>query len=100
MFQSNPVCSASLVFADLDTEEQIVVDGLIEAVNNISFTSEQLMLNRRYNITILATNSNGSNTSYTKISKNFIEIDDACPDLMWKHYRYTRCSNGSNFRDS
>ena len=72
MFQSTPVCFASLVFVDIDAEEQIVIDGLIAAVNNISFTSEKLMLNRHYNITIMATNSNGSNTSYAKISKNFM----------------------------
>ena len=88
MFQSTPVCFASLVFVDIDAEEQIVIDGLIVAANNISFTSEQLMLNRHYNITIMATNSNGSNTSYAKISKNFIEIDDAltsCGNIIGTH---------------
>ena len=88
MFQSTPVCFASLVFVDIDAEEQIVIDGLIAAVNNISFTSEQLMLNWHYNITIMATNSNGSNTSYAKISKNFIEIDDAltsCENILGTH---------------
>ena len=88
MFQSTPVCFASLVFIDIDAEEQIVIDGLIAAANNISFTSEQLMLNRHYNITIMATNSNGSNTSYAKISKNFIEIADAltsCGNIIGTH---------------
>lgn len=66
--QSAPVCNSSFMFFDLDTEEAMTIEGVIIG-NNISFNSEQLMLNRHYNITITASNGNGTNTFQTEISK-------------------------------
>ena len=52
---------------DLDTEEIEEKNSLV-VENNIFFTSDQLELNRHYNITITASNIVGSITSYAQIS--------------------------------
>ena len=66
------MCSSELILMDLDTEEIITLgDGdLTTAENNITFiTTEQLSVNRHYNVTVRASNSAGSTTSYVTISK-------------------------------
>ena len=65
------MCSGELMFVDLDTGEIITLgDGeLTTAGNNITFNAEQLSVNRRYNVTIRASNKAGSTTSYVTISK-------------------------------
>ena len=66
------MCSGELVFVDLDTGEIITLGygELTIAGNNITFiTTEQLRDNRRYNVTVRASNSAGSTTSYVTISK-------------------------------
>ena len=65
------MCSSELTFMDLDTGEIITLrEGeLTIADNNITFTFEQLSVNRHYNVTIRASNSAGSTTSYATISE-------------------------------
>ena len=69
--QSAPVCDAHLTFTDLDEGEIITIGdlNLTVAGNGVVFTSEQLKRNRLYNVTITASNINGSATSNTRISK-------------------------------
>ena len=64
------MCSGELIIVDLDTGEIITLgDGeLTIAENNITFTNEQLKVNHRYNVTVRASNSAGSTTSYIAIS--------------------------------
>ena len=64
------MCNGELIFVDLDTVEIITLgDGeFIIAENNITFTTEQVRVNRLYNVTINASNSAGSATSYDTIS--------------------------------
>ena len=56
---------------DLDTGEIITLGAgeLTIADNNITFTAEQLRVNRLYNVTVRASNSAGSATSYVTISE-------------------------------
>ena len=56
---------------DLDTGEMITLrEGeLTIADNNITLTTEQLRVNRLYNVTVRASNKAGSTTSYVAISK-------------------------------
>ena len=56
---------------DLDTGEIITLrEGeLTIADNNITFTFEQLSVNRHYNVTIRASNKAGSTTSYVAMSE-------------------------------
>ena len=56
---------------DLDTGEIITLgdEELTTAGNNITFTTKQLRDNRRYNVTVRASNSAGSTTSYVTISE-------------------------------
>ena len=69
--KSAGVCSSELTFVDLDTEEIITLgdEELTIAGNNITFTTEQLKTNRHYNVTIRASNSAGSTTSYVALSE-------------------------------
>lgn len=62
--------------SDLDTGEIVTLDAadLDITLNNITFTTEHLRLNRRYNTTITATNANSSATSYFMISKYTVKI--------------------------
>ena len=55
---------------DLDTEKIKEENGFMVVDDNIFFTSDQLELNRHYNIMITASNIVGSSTSYAQISKN------------------------------
>ena len=59
------------MFVDLDTGEIITLGDreLTIAGNNITFSAEQLSVNRHYNVTIRASNSAGSTTSYVTISE-------------------------------
>ena len=62
------MCSGELIIIDLDTGE-IMRDGELTITgNNITFTNEQLKVNHRYNVTVRASNSAGSATSYIAIS--------------------------------
>ena len=65
------MCSSELTLVDLDTGEIITLgdEELTTEENNITFTTEQLRVNRCYNVTIGASNSAGSTTSYVTISK-------------------------------
>ena len=56
---------------DLDTGEIITLgdEELTTQENNITFTTEQLRVNRRYNVAVRASNSAGSTTSYATISE-------------------------------
>ena len=67
------MCNSELTFVNLDTEVIITLrDGdLITSVNNITFkiTTTELRINRRYNVTVRASNSAGSTTSYVTISE-------------------------------
>ena len=69
--QSAPVCSAELTFVDVDTRETITLGNtdLTVAETNITFTAEQLRMNRHYNITVIAFNVAGTATSRNNISK-------------------------------
>ena len=62
------------MFVDFDTEEKTSIEtgnGLMIEENNISFTSENLMLYRHYNIAITASNIIGTNVSFSEISKYY-----------------------------
>ena len=65
------MCRAELTSLDVDTGETIIIrdlDLIIEETN-ITFTSQQLTENRRYNVTITASNIVGqTTTSVTMIS--------------------------------
>ena len=65
------MCSSELTFVNLDTGEIITLgdEELISAGNNITFRTEQLSVNRHYNVTVRASNSAGSTTSYVTISE-------------------------------
>ena len=65
------MCSSELTFMDLDTGEIITLrEGELTIVeNNITFTAEQLRVNRLYNVTVRASNKAGSTTSYVTISE-------------------------------
>lgn len=58
---------------DLDAQSggSLVTGDIILTIseNNITFTTEQLTFNHRYNVTIRATNVNGTGTSYIPISE-------------------------------
>lgn len=65
------VCSAEMIIVDHFTQESITYNhsevdtfGVI-----IMFTSEKLMLNRIYDVMVIASNIKGSATSTTEISK-------------------------------
>ena len=65
------MCSGELKFVDLDTGEIITLENgeLTIAEINITFATERLRVNRLYNVTIRASNSAGSTTSYVTISE-------------------------------
>lgn len=65
------MCSGELTLVDLDTGESIPVRGADSTIaeNNITFTTEQLITNHRYNVTTRADNAAGSATSYNTISE-------------------------------
>ena len=65
------MCSSELTFMDLDTGEIITLgDGELTIVeNNITFTTEQLSVNRHYNVTVRASNKAGSTNSYVALSE-------------------------------
>ena len=64
------MCSGELMFVDLDTGEIITLGDRESTIaeNNIIFTNEQLRDNHLYNVTVRASNSAGSTTSYIAIS--------------------------------
>ena len=65
------MCSGELKFVDLDTGEIVTLGNgeLTIAEINITFATEQLRVNHRYNVTVRASNSAGSTTSYVAISE-------------------------------
>ena len=56
------MCSGELTLVDLDTGEIITLEG-------ITFTTQEVRVNRLYNVTVNASNSAGSTTSYVTISE-------------------------------
>ena len=56
------MCSSELTFVDLDTGEIITLEG-------ITFTTQEVRVNRHYNVIVRASNSAGSTTSYVTISE-------------------------------
>ncbi len=63
---------------DVDTGETITSLGgtdLNITETNITFTTQQLRENHRYNVTVRASNVAGSATSQTMISKKNLKID-------------------------
>lgn len=68
------MCSSEIIFLDHDTGENIIKrDSDLDIVErNITFTTEQLKANRHYIVTIQAWNTNGSFTSYTNLSEDFM----------------------------
>ena len=56
------MCSGELTLVDLDTGEIITLEG-------ITFTTQEVRINRRYNVPVRASNSAGSTTSYVTISE-------------------------------
>lgn len=63
------MCSGTLSFMDLDTEDTITLGGIVKD-NIITFTTEQLNTNRHYSVAILARNIAGSSRSTEMISKH------------------------------
>ena len=66
------MCHGEVTFGDLDTEEIITLgdEELTIAEENITIITKQLRVNRQYNVTVLATNSQGSAISFANnISK-------------------------------
>ena len=58
--QTSPVCSAEVTVSGVHPNITI-------GRNSVSFTSQDLILGRSYNVTVLATNFGGSATSQTYI---------------------------------
>ena len=58
------MCSGELTFVDIDTGEIITLGDtdLTIAETNITFTTQQLRENHRYNVTVIASNIAGSAT--------------------------------------
>ena len=73
------------MFVDLDTGEIINLgDGELNLAGNIiTFTTEQLRVNRRYNITVRASNSARSATSYVAISECSYIIYNSVPCVLY-----------------
>ena len=69
--QSAPVCSGELAFFDIDTGETITLGDteLTITETNITFTTQQVRENRRYNVTVMASNAAGSVMFIAAISK-------------------------------
>ena len=70
------MCSAQVIFMDVDTGEVIILGGTdfdIEEAN-ITFTTHRLQENRHYSIAISASNAFGSAMSNANISKGIIHI--------------------------
>ena len=61
-------------FVDLDTEERLTTEFTL-ARNVITFTSTQLIKNRRYTVTVRAGNIAGFGTSTVLISKLMLWLD-------------------------
>ena len=78
--QSAPVCSGVLTFVDLNTGERKLFENSFLNItqNNVTFTDEQLKVNRRYSIEAIMSNVGGSPTSHTLISKKFIIMHTSC----------------------
>ncbi len=75
LLQSSPVCNGEVSFMDVNTGKTITLNDtdLTIAETNITFTTQQLGENRRYNVTVTASNSCGQAISYTMISMCIIE---------------------------
>ena len=69
--QSSPVCSAHVQFMDLNTGELIAVRGVHIMENSITFMAAHSVAKSHFNITVVATNTRGSQNSQAIISKHF-----------------------------
>ena len=81
------MCHAEFTFVDVDTGETTTLgdNDLIITETNITFTTQQLRENRRYNVTVTASNIVGSATSQVGISKLFYSTVSGVEII----YRYT-----------
>ena len=63
------MCDDELTIVDVDTEETVTLDDntLIVDKTNITFLTQSLRENRRYNVTITASNVAGSALSETRM---------------------------------
>ncbi len=80
LLQDALVCRAELTFVDVDTGETTILEGTDLMITETSiFTTRQLRENRRYNVSVTASNSRGEATSYyTNIiseHKNFDRVN-------------------------
>ena len=62
------------MFLDRNTGERTIKrdEDLVITKTNITFTTDHLIYNHHYDVTINASNSYGSNTSHTNISKGAV----------------------------
>jgi len=76
-FQAAPVCSVELTLVDIYTGDTVPIEvdvNLTLPRNNITFTSQQLVLGRLYNATVRAENVAGLNESYILLG----DYENAC----------------------
>ena len=66
------MCHSEIIFLDHEGTTTKKDKDLVIAKTNITFTTDHLIQNRHYNVTINATNSYGSNISHTNISKGAV----------------------------
>ena len=71
IFQSAPVCDSQLTFTSLDTRASGHIIGTRNLTDVVTFTCGCLMLNQRYNITVIATNIKGQTTSSFTLSEYY-----------------------------
>lgn len=64
---TNPVCHADIRLLDLDTKENIIVEIFELMGKLINFTTQQLVDDHDYNMTVWASNIGGSDVSYEQI---------------------------------
>ena len=59
------MCTAEVTFVDLNTGSTTVLRNVSIAYNEITFTTQHLINHHSYNVTVIATNIAGPNTSHT-----------------------------------
>ena len=69
--QSSPVCTVKLLFVAIFTGETITVafDNLTIRYNVTHYNNTGLVSNQYYNLTVEASNTNGTSISYVALSK-------------------------------
>ena len=76
--QSDLICRAEMTLTDGNTDESITLlnSDLTIMLTNVSFTSEKLMINRKYRIMVNASNINGSSVFSGDISMSYSDARD------------------------